>query len=65
MPHDLVAKLNTEVHHIFEDSAFRNKFLDPQMFDSMPGTPEDFAAFVKDDQAKWSKVIRDRHIKME
>ena len=60
MPHDLVTKLNAEVHHIFEDPAFRKRFLDPQMFDSMPGTPEEFAAFVKTDQAKWSKVIHDR-----
>lgn len=65
MPHDLVTKLNAEVHHIFEDPAFRKRFLDPQMFDSMPGTPEEFAAFVKTDQAKWAKVIHDRAIKME
>jgi tripartite-type tricarboxylate transporter receptor subunit TctC len=65
MPHDLVAKLNGAVHHIFEDPEFRKRFLDPQMFESMPGTPEDFAAFVKTDQAKWLKVIHDRHITME
>jgi len=65
MPHDLVAKLNGTVHQIFEDPAFRKRFLDPQMFESMPGTPEDFAAFVKTDQAKWLKVIHDRHITME
>ena len=29
MAHDLVTKLNTEVHHIFEDPAFRKRFLDP------------------------------------
>lgn len=65
MPHDVVMKLNAEVHHTFEDPVFRKRFLDPQMFDSMPGTPDEFATFVKADQAKWAAVIHERHIKME
>ncbi len=30
-----------------------------------PGTPEQFAAFIKEDFAKWSKVVRDANIKVE
>jgi hypothetical protein len=31
----------------------------------MPGSPQDFAGFIKTEQAKWTKVIRAGHIKLE
>jgi tripartite-type tricarboxylate transporter receptor subunit TctC len=65
MPHDLVLQLNAEVQKIFSDPEFRARFLDPQMYESMPGSPPDFAAYIKAEQAKWSKVIRDGNIKIE
>jgi hypothetical protein len=30
-----------------------------------PGTPEDFLAFYRAEQAKWAQVIRDADIKLE
>ena len=65
MPHDLVAKLNAEVHKVFSDPDFEKRFMEPQMFEAMPGSPEEFATFIKGEQAKWAKVIRDGHITME
>jgi tripartite-type tricarboxylate transporter receptor subunit TctC len=65
MPHDLVAKLNAEVQHVFSDAEFQKRFLEPQMFEAMPGSPQDFATFIKGEQAKWAKVIRDGNITME
>jgi hypothetical protein len=35
------------------------------MFESMPGSPQDFAGFIRTEQAKWAKVIREGHIKLE
>ena len=32
---------------------------------AIPGTPEAFAAFIKEDFAKWSKVVKDANIKVE
>lgn len=64
-PHDIVTKLNTEVQRIFNNSEFRARFLDPQMFESMAGPPDEFAAFIKAEQQKWSKVIRDGNIKLD
>jgi len=64
-PRDIVMKLNTEVARIFDDAAFRAHFLDPQMFESMAGPPEQFADTIKAERAKWSKVIREAHITME
>ena len=65
MPRDIVMKLNMEVQRIFSDPAFRARFLDPQMFESMAETPEQFAAFIKAERAKWAKVIREADIKLE
>jgi tripartite-type tricarboxylate transporter receptor subunit TctC len=65
MPRDLVLKLNREVTRIFTDPAFRARFLDPQMFEFMAGTPEEFAAFIKAERAKWADVIRAADIKVE
>ncbi len=65
MPHDLVVKLNGEVQRVFADLAFQKRFLEPQMFKAMPGTPESFSAFIKAEQAKWAKVIREGHISLQ
>ncbi len=65
MPHDLVVKLNGEVHRIFADPAFQKRFLEPQMFEAMPGSPQDFATFIKAEQVKWAKVIREGHISLQ
>ena len=65
MPHDVVMKIDSEVIRIFNDPAFRARFLDPQMFESMAGPPDEFAAFIKTERAKWSKVIREANIKLE
>jgi tripartite-type tricarboxylate transporter receptor subunit TctC len=64
-PRDIVMKLDTEVISIYKDPGFRERFLDPQMFESMAGPPEDFAAFIKTERDKWAKVIRDANIKVE
>jgi tripartite-type tricarboxylate transporter receptor subunit TctC len=64
-PPDIVMKIDTEVQQIFNDPSFRARFLDPQMFESMAGPPDEFAAYIKAERAKWAKVIRDAGIKLE
>jgi tripartite-type tricarboxylate transporter receptor subunit TctC len=64
-PHDIVMKLDTEVIRIFNDPAFRARFLEPQMFESMAGPPEEFAAYIKAERDKWAHVIHDQGIKLE
>ena len=65
LPPDVVSKLDKETIRIFNDPAFRARFLDPQMFESMAGPPEEFAAFIKTERDKWAKVIREAGIKVE
>jgi tripartite-type tricarboxylate transporter receptor subunit TctC len=64
-PSDIVTKLDKETIRIFNDPVFRARFLDPQMFESMAGPPQEFAAFIKAERDKWAKVIRDAGIKIE
>ncbi len=64
-PHDIVMKIDDEVQHIFADPAFRARFLDPQMYESIAGPPDKFSAYIKAEQAKWAKVIREAGIKAE
>src|SRR4029079_1369732 len=64
-PRDIVMKLNGEVRRIFADSAFQEKFLAPQMFESMAGPPEELAAFIKSETAKWAKVIHEANLKID
>lgn len=64
-PNDIVGKLNDEVQRIFNDPDFRARFLDPQLYELMAGPPDAFAAYIKAEQQKWSKVIREANIKLE
>jgi len=64
-PHEIVMKINEEVRRTFVDPEFRKTFLDRQYFDSIAGTPEELTAYLKSEEQKWSKVIRDAKVKAE
>ena len=64
-PRDIVMKLNGAVRKVFDDPAFEEKFLAPQMFQSLASSPEEFDAFIKAETQKWSKVVREANIKVE
>jgi len=65
MPKDIVMKIDQEAIKVFSDPTFRARFLDPQMFESMAGPPDEFAAYIKAERAKWAKVIHDDDIKVQ
>jgi len=65
LPPDIVMKINMEARRIFSDAAFRARFLDPEMFESMTGAPDQFAAYIKVERDKWAKVIREAGMKLE
>ena len=65
LPPDIVGKLNTQVAKIFADPDFRGNFLEPQMFEAMPGSPQEFAAYIQSERAKWAKVIHEANITLE
>ena len=65
LPPDIVGKLNTQVAKISADPDFRTHFLEPQMFEAMPGSPQEFAAYIQSERAKWAKVIHEANITLE
>jgi tripartite-type tricarboxylate transporter receptor subunit TctC len=65
MPADIVAKINDEVRKSFADPDIKQNFLDRQYFDSIAGTPEELASYIKSDEPKWRKVIHDAKVQVE
>jgi tripartite-type tricarboxylate transporter receptor subunit TctC len=64
-PRETILKLSAEVRKLFADDAFRKRMLEPNMFESMASTPEEFAEFIRADSAKWAKVLQEANIKVD
>ncbi len=63
-PGDVVTQLNRELVAIMRDPALQ-KWLEGQGAEAVIGTPEDFAAFIRRDLAKWAKLVKDTGITPE
>jgi tripartite-type tricarboxylate transporter receptor subunit TctC len=63
-PRDVVMKINTEVNAALNHPDVRKRLADVGL-EPLPGTPEQFAAVIKADTAKWSKVIQEAGIRIE
>ena len=64
-PQPIVTKINAEVVKTLADPQFREKFLAPQMFESMASSPEEFADYIKAQTRKWAEVIREQKLSIE
>ena len=64
-PRDVVMKINAEVRKILSDPGFQQKFMAPQLFESMASTPEEFAQTIKTETTNWAKVIREQKLVIE
>ena len=63
-PKDVIARLNTEFNKALQRPDLRRKLSDEGL-EPAGGTPEQFAAFIKDETRHWGKVIQDAGIKAE
>jgi tripartite-type tricarboxylate transporter receptor subunit TctC len=64
-PRDIVMKINAEVKKILTDPAFQQRFMAPQMFESMASTPEEFQQYIKSETQTWAKVIHEQNLTVE
>ncbi|QWD24541.1 tripartite tricarboxylate transporter substrate binding protein [Polynucleobacter paneuropaeus] len=64
MPPAVVAKLNTELNKVLSSPEFADK-MSAEALTVLPMNPQQFATYIKDDIARWSKVAKDRHIEIE
>jgi tripartite-type tricarboxylate transporter receptor subunit TctC len=64
-PRDVVMKINAEVQKILADPAFQQRFMAPQMFESMASSPEEFDRYIKSEVPRWAKVIHEQKLVIE
>jgi len=63
-PKEIVARLNGEILRIVNAADMRDR-LGKQGADVRTTTPDEFAAFIRTETAKWAKVVKDANIKVE
>ena len=61
-PPDVIAKLNAEIGKVMQTAEMK-KLLLAQGVESRASTPEQFAALIRSETAKWGKIITDAGIK--
>ncbi len=57
LPREIALKVQAEVARILKDPAMRDKFIQ-QGADPIGNTPEEFGQYMKDETAKWAKVVK-------
>lgn len=63
-PPDVIKKINQDVTRVISDRAFAEKYLAAQGLESITGTPEQFAAFVRAETVRWGKIVKDADVKV-
>jgi len=63
-PQEVVKRINAEVARILGSADVKAKMA-PQGIELVTNSPEDFARFIRDEHAKWGKVIQQAGIKSE
>ena len=63
-PRAIIHKLSTEINHIQQLKDVKDR-LGPQGIEPLPGSPEQFAALVKADMARFASVVKNAGIRLE
>jgi tripartite-type tricarboxylate transporter receptor subunit TctC len=63
-PREIVNRLNNEILQVATQPAAREQLL-KMGFEIVPNTPEQYAAFLKEEHARWGKIVRDLNLKAE
>ena len=64
-PRDIVVKINNAIQHLLADRGFGDRFLTPNFYEPISGSPEQFAQDIHRDADRWQKVIRDAKLVIE
>jgi tripartite-type tricarboxylate transporter receptor subunit TctC len=64
VPQDVVTKIHGEVVKILGSADLKSK-LGPQGIELVTSSPAEFARFIREDNAKWGKIIKDAGIKAD
>jgi tripartite-type tricarboxylate transporter receptor subunit TctC len=61
---EIVAKLNAVMVQVLNDAAFRGQ-LTTMSVEAMPGTPDDFARFLRSETTRWAKIVQEAGAKLD
>ena len=64
MPAEITRKLNAEINKAISSPALQKR-LAAEALDPMPMSPEQFAAFIQADIARWTALARERRISLD
>ena len=64
LPVEIRNRINKELQGILADPKFKDKLI-AQGADPMPGTPDQFASFIKSEMEKWRKLIAQSQITID
>ncbi len=65
VPQPIIAKINSDMNKLLTGDTLLRKRLEEQAIDVSPATPEQFAAHVKAEIAKWTKVVQDAKLEAQ
>jgi tripartite-type tricarboxylate transporter receptor subunit TctC len=61
-PPAIVKKIHADVLKIVAEPAFRERFLDKQLYEPMTSSPEEFQAYIRSELQNWAKVIKEQNL---
>jgi len=61
---EIVDKLNAAIQKVIAQPAIRAKFAEIGA-QTTGGTPEQFGAYIRDDLAKWTRIVKDANVRVE
>ena len=61
---EVINRLNAAIHKVLATPAMKER-LSTLVLEPSPSTPEQFAAYIREDLARWQKVVKDAGIKTE
>ena len=64
-PAYIIRKVNADVQKIVSDPEFQKKYLERFAVQPVPGPLDDFTEYLREDSAKWGKVIDTAHVTIE
>ncbi|HEY0837365.1 MAG TPA: tripartite tricarboxylate transporter substrate binding protein [Azospirillum sp.] len=64
LPKEVVAKLNADINKVLTDPELRKKLGD-QGADVAGSTPEQFATLIREDMARWGKIVKESNAKID
>ena len=63
-PAEVISKLNAAILKVLSLPVTRERFAGLAL-EPAPGTPEQFSAYIKEDYARWTQVVKDANIKVD